>query len=139
MPVCSICLNEVRETRHNKPIRCGHLFHASCLEKWKTRPNGHTCPLCRAVFDVSKFTINLQITNNYTSVTSNILTNEDQSFRVFDVFELNLDMDEQIDLDELFADLNIDISDLNPAVFDTAPVSPSPNSLASDTESATEL
>ena len=79
----------------------------------------HRVPSCRAVFDVSKFTINLQITNNYTSVTSNILTNEDQSFRVFDVFELNLDMDEQIDLDELFADLNIDINDLNPAVFDT--------------------
>ena len=34
---CAICLNPVRETRQNKPIRCGHLFHSHCIEEWKRR------------------------------------------------------------------------------------------------------
>ena len=33
---CSICLNEVKPTRNNA-IRCGHIFHKSCIERWKSQ------------------------------------------------------------------------------------------------------
>ena len=51
MSTCSICLSDVRPTRNNPPIRCGHVFHSDCLQHWKDQGK-NTCPTCRKVFDV---------------------------------------------------------------------------------------
>jgi hypothetical protein len=147
MTTCSICLNEVRSSRHNSnpPIRCGHIFHADCLDKWKAKGK-HTCPLCRQVFDVSKFTVSLTVTNNYTANTSTTNLNTESVFNVFDIFELNVDLDDTLDLDRLFADIGLTLDDLDSNVFtfdadiprlDGSSGSDS-NTLASDTESVAE-
>lgn len=147
MTTCSICLNEVRSSRHNSnpPIRCGHIFHADCLDKWKAKGK-HTCPLCRQVFDVSKFTVSLTVTNNYTANTSTTNLNTESVFNVFDIFELNVDLEDTLDLDRLFADIGLTLDDLDSNVFtfdaDIPPLDGSSgsdsNTLASDTESVAE-
>ena len=37
MTQCAICLNDVRQTRHSKTIRCGHVFHSHLdfINIWK--------------------------------------------------------------------------------------------------------
>lgn len=46
--MCSICLVEFEEEDSvNKLPKCGHLFHAECLERWLDRCQ-FTCPLCRS-------------------------------------------------------------------------------------------
>ena len=54
MHTCTICLNDVRATRANHPLRCGHVFHYDCLEEWKNQGK-NTCPVCRkSCFDTTK-------------------------------------------------------------------------------------
>lgn len=114
---CSICLNEVRSTRHTQPIRCGHVFHAHCLEKWKKKGK-NTCPVCRKVFDAKNFHVLLTVTNNYTGTSNALTLGESGIFNVFDVFDLNMEFDEIVDLDSLFSDLGMTLADLDPIVFD---------------------
>ena len=45
---CSVCLDECGATGC-VTTRCLHRFHESCLEQWRGRDWGHTCPVCRAV------------------------------------------------------------------------------------------
>jgi hypothetical protein len=42
---CSICLEDV--PIGTKPTKCGHVFHTTCMNTWRTQPGGHTCPMCR--------------------------------------------------------------------------------------------
>ncbi len=54
MHTCTICLNDVRATEANHPLRCGHVFHYDCLEEWKNQGK-NTCPVCRkSCFDTTK-------------------------------------------------------------------------------------
>ena len=71
MTQCAICLNEVRQTRNSKAIRCGHIFHSHCLEKWKNKGNV-TCPICRKVFDGSKFRVQITVLNDYESTSNTV-------------------------------------------------------------------
>lgn len=43
---CSICLTEFDPYSDINHLSCGHVFHASCLERWLKLWNS-TCPLCR--------------------------------------------------------------------------------------------
>lgn len=137
MTTCSICLNEVRPSRHNSnpPIRCGHIFHAACLEKWKAKGK-HTCPLCRQVFDVSKFTVTLSVVNNFTSNSATMNLSTESVFNVFDIFELNVDLEETLDLDRLFTDLGVSLDDIG--LLDGGSSGSDSNTLASDAESVAE-
>ena len=40
---CTVCMESVENGRR---LRCGHEFHARCLQQWLRR--SRTCPLCRA-------------------------------------------------------------------------------------------
>jgi len=51
---CSICLEKIQEK--DPPLSCGHVFHASCLEKM----TDNRCPLCRRIFR-EKETVKLSI------------------------------------------------------------------------------
>ena len=48
---CSICLNPFEKTckqkRYVKRLRCGHVFHSVCIDKWIDMKG--TCPYCRNV------------------------------------------------------------------------------------------
>jgi hypothetical protein len=47
---CSICFEEIKENE-KKIIKCNHIFHKECIDKWFKR--SHQCPLCRnSKFDI---------------------------------------------------------------------------------------
>lgn len=118
MSTCSICLNEVRSTRTNPPIRCGHIFHTHCLESWKSQGK-NTCPTCRRVFDVSQFKIDVTIHNNYTQVSNVVSLNEDSILDVLDLFDISFEAENTLDLNSILSDLGITLADFDAAILDT--------------------
>lgn len=117
MPICAICLGEVRSTRSNPPIRCGHIFHSHCLQEWKNQGK-NTCPTCRKVFDASHFNVLVTIQNNHTAVANSVSLNEDSIFDVLDLFNINFDVENQPDLDSILSDLGMSLSDFDSSVLD---------------------
>lgn len=118
MTQCAICLNEVRSTRNNPPIRCGHVFHSQCIKEWKDKGK-NTCPVCRKVFDVSQFKVTLTVQNNYTAQSNTVSLQSEAIFNIMDIFDMSFDVDNTVDLDSLFADLGMSLSDLDALVLDT--------------------
>lgn len=115
---CSICLNEVKRTRHNA-IRCGHIFHRSCIERWKGQGK-HTCPVCRKVFDVSQFKVTVTVENRFTARTSNAMQmNEQQVVNIIDLFDFNFDADTEADLESLLRDFGMSLTDLDASILHT--------------------
>ena len=53
---CSICLEKIESNQKSIKLKCGHIFHTSCL----TKINNHLCPLCR-----QKINLNNNITICY--------------------------------------------------------------------------
>ncbi|XP_027362754.1 uncharacterized RING finger protein ECU07_0330-like [Abrus precatorius] len=43
---CAVCLCNMGETEEVITLRCDHLFHRVCIDKW-VGFNSATCPLCR--------------------------------------------------------------------------------------------
>ena len=43
LPTCPVCLERMDETTGLLTILCQHVFHCSCLSKWKD----NSCPVCR--------------------------------------------------------------------------------------------
>lgn len=117
MSTCSICLNEVKSTRANPPIRCGHMFHSHCLQKWKDQGK-NTCPTCRKVFDASQFKIIVTIQNNYTAAANSVSLNEESIFDVLDLFDITFDVENQPDLDSILSDLGVSLTDFDPTILD---------------------
>lgn len=118
MSTCSICLSDVRPTRNNPPIRCGHVFHSDCLQHWKDQGK-NTCPTCRKVFDVSNFKVTLTVENNYNTTSNVISMNEDMIFNVMDIFDISFDVEDVLDLDALLLDIGSSLSDIDPLVLNT--------------------
>lgn len=116
MEQCSICLGEVRETRGNSRIRCGHLFHKECLESWKERGK-HTCPVCRKVFDGTNFKVQLTIHNIARGETSNNIP-VDSEFAL-DILDVFFDVSDLVDLESVLGDFGVGVTDLDPAILDT--------------------
>ena len=117
MSPCAICLNDVRSTRNNSPIRCGHMFHSHCLEEWKSKGK-NTCPLCRKVFDVSQFKVIVTVQNNYTATSNTVSLESEAIFNIMDIFDMSFDVENTVDLESLFADLGVSLSDLDSLVLD---------------------
>jgi uncharacterized CHY-type Zn-finger protein len=117
MSSCAICLNEVKCTRTNPALRCGHMFHSHCLQEWKNQGK-NTCPTCRKVFDVSQFNIIVTIQNNYTAVANSVTLNEESVFQVLDTFDITFDVEDTPDLDSILADLGVSLTDFDPTILD---------------------
>lgn len=115
MSTCSICLNEVRSTRRNPPIRCGHVFHSCCIQEWKNKGK-HTCPVCRKVFDASQFRVTVSIQNNYTAVSDAVELAEEY---IFNALDMMFDVDTVPSLDSLLSDLGVSLADLDAGILDT--------------------
>lgn len=118
MSQCAICLNEVRSTRSNPPIRCGHTFHSHCLEEWKGKGK-NTCPLCRKVFDVSQFKVIVTVQNNYTAQSNTVSLESEAIFNIMDIFDMSFDVEDTVDLESLLADLGVSLTDFDSLVLDT--------------------
>lgn len=115
MTTCAICLNTVRETRSHVPIRCGHLFHSHCIEHWKQQGN-NTCPMCRKIFDGSKYKVQV-IVHNLSSQTSNtlVVTNNLFALEALDVF---FEVHDMTDLNSLLTDFGVSMTDFDSLVLD---------------------
>jgi E3 ubiquitin-protein ligase RHA2 len=44
---CVFCLSCIEEGEEIRELKCRHLFHRSCLDRWLARAVAPTCPLCR--------------------------------------------------------------------------------------------
>jgi hypothetical protein len=44
---CVFCLSGIEEGDEVRVLRCRHLFHRRCLDRWLAARPGATCPLCR--------------------------------------------------------------------------------------------
>ena len=117
MSTCAICLNEVKSTRNNPPIRCGHVFHSHCLEEWKSKGK-NTCPICRKVFDVSQFKVTVTVQNNYTAQSNVVSLESEAIFNIMDIFDMSFDVGNAVDLDSLLSDLGVSLTDLDALVLD---------------------
>ena len=47
---CSICFDEFKEDIDVSKLKCNHLFHFSCIDKWMEQQS--TCPICRTEHDI---------------------------------------------------------------------------------------
>ena len=117
MSQCAICLNEVMSTRTNPPLRCGHVFHSHCLEEWKNKGK-NTCPVCRRMFDVSKFKVTVTVQNNYTAESNTVSLENEAVFNIMDTFNMSFDVEDTLDLESLFSDLGMSLSDLDSLLLD---------------------
>lgn len=69
---CAVCLAQMNDT-NSRTLECNHTFHTRCLDRWKRR--SHTCPMCRAPFDLPMYRVRLTIEPEGTQMetrTSNI-------------------------------------------------------------------
>ena len=115
MTQCAICLNEVRQTRSNTPIRCGHLFHSHCLQNWKNRGK-QTCPVCRKIFDGGNFRVQITVHNLLETTSNTVSLNNDF---IFDALDILFDIENEMDLSNLLGDFGVSVSDLDPSVLNT--------------------
>ncbi|WOL16365.1 hypothetical protein Cni_G25152 [Canna indica] len=44
---CVVCLSGIEEGEEIRELRCRHLFHRRCLDRWLALRRPATCPLCR--------------------------------------------------------------------------------------------
>ncbi|KAF8377259.1 hypothetical protein HHK36_030634 [Tetracentron sinense] len=44
---CAVCLSEFQEGEKIRELKCNHIFHKDCLDKWLQHDSA-TCPLCRS-------------------------------------------------------------------------------------------
>uniref|UniRef100_A0A0E0LPY4 RING-type domain-containing protein n=1 Tax=Oryza punctata TaxID=4537 RepID=A0A0E0LPY4_ORYPU len=44
---CVVCLSGIEEGDEVRELRCRHLFHRGCLDRWLSERPPATCPLCR--------------------------------------------------------------------------------------------
>ena len=43
---CAVCLSEIEEAEEVRELKCSHIFHMACFERWAAYGR-RTCPLCR--------------------------------------------------------------------------------------------
>ncbi|XVE74463.1 hypothetical protein DITRI_Ditri12bG0019000 [Diplodiscus trichospermus] len=44
---CAVCLCKIEEDDEMRELRCNHLFHRVCLDRWVGYSHSTTCPICR--------------------------------------------------------------------------------------------
>lgn len=51
---CAVCLCKIEEGEEIRELRCHHMFHRDCLDRWVGHRNIGTCPLCRSCIAPSR-------------------------------------------------------------------------------------
>ena len=122
---CTICLESMTASTSRR-LRCGHVFHNSCVENLKGS-GSHACPLCRKLFDVSKYKISIQIENRDTDSSQSIDLSEEGIFNMLEglsilpsagLTSIDYDTDLLSDLESFLRDVGISPTDFDTFVLD---------------------
>lgn len=74
---CIICLEHLQNNQNIMYLKCGHLFHSNCLQKW----NKNICPLCKIEYtDIN--TSQTANTINYNLHERNMFTIPEEQFQI---------------------------------------------------------
>ena len=127
-PECPICLNATTRTRSTQRLKCGHVFHRTCIQQWRDT-GAPTCPTCRAIINPTKYKVTLTIENTETQVSNTVPLFDASIIALFnglgtnnlqsDHTEIQIDLFEERDILHFLDDLQIRLSHVDPLVFDT--------------------
>jgi hypothetical protein len=67
------------------------------------------------VFDASQFRITVTIQNNYTEAANSVSLNEES---IFNVMDLNFDVEHDLDLESILTDLGVSLADFDSVILD---------------------
>lgn len=61
--VCAVCLCKIEEDDEMRELRCNHLFHMECLDRWVGVSYGFssTCPICRTSLTPAKLVAGVEV------------------------------------------------------------------------------
>ena len=45
---CTVCCEEFKENEYKRTLRCDHVFHKKCIDKWFNKFRKVNCPTCRS-------------------------------------------------------------------------------------------
>lgn len=48
--MCSICIENLNTRKNILKVKCGHMFHKECIDKWTA--SNKTCPNCMSIIMV---------------------------------------------------------------------------------------
>ena len=122
---CSICLDSMTK-KSSRQLRCGHVFHNSCIEKLKGS-GSHACPLCRKLFDVSKYNISIKIENRDNDHSQSLDLSEEGIFNMLDgltllptpgITSIDYETDIITELESFLRDVGISSTDFDSFVLD---------------------
>ncbi len=99
--ICTICLDEVRETRSARRLPCNHLFHGRCIHQWECRNVSLTCPTCRNG-EAPTFKATLIIHNTRTGETMEHLVAEERTVNFLNSIEFTFESNSLDELHEVF-------------------------------------
>ncbi|GLT34532.1 hypothetical protein SLA2020_090410 [Shorea laevis] len=57
---CAVCLCKIEEDEEIRELRCNHIFHSVCLDRWLQYKHS-TCPLCRNSFAPSRIVAQVEV------------------------------------------------------------------------------
>jgi hypothetical protein len=63
--------------------------------------------------------VTITVQNNYTASSNTVSLETDAIFNIMDIFDMSFDVENTVDLESLFNDLGMSLSDLDPLVLDT--------------------
>ncbi len=46
MNICKFCLKSVTTNEYIRTLKCGHVFHRKCIDRWIFSLHNDTCPCC---------------------------------------------------------------------------------------------
>ncbi|KAK8508002.1 hypothetical protein V6N13_055466 [Hibiscus sabdariffa] len=58
---CAVCLCKIEEDDEIRELRCNHLFHKVCLDRWLGYSYSSTCPVCRTVLTPAKLVAGVEV------------------------------------------------------------------------------
>ncbi|KAE8654705.1 Ubiquitin-like superfamily protein [Hibiscus syriacus] len=58
---CAVCLCEIEEDDEMRELRCNHLFHKVCLDRWLGYSCSSTCPVCRTLSTPAKLVAGAEV------------------------------------------------------------------------------
>ncbi|XWS64117.1 hypothetical protein CRYUN_Cryun06bG0159300 [Craigia yunnanensis] len=69
---CAVCLSKIEDDDEMRELRCNHLFHKVCLDRWLGYSHSKTCPICRTFLTPPKLIAGVEVLSfNYCTFTSN--------------------------------------------------------------------